>query len=96
MGIPRLYGHMRPYARPESFSSAAAQTTPLFIDGPGLAYHVYHFTLCSSPLTASNPWESAPSYRDFQAAVVAYLDLLAEASFSMYYPLPPQFWLNLI
>lgn len=88
MGIPRLYNHMRPYARPEPFSSTAAQTTPLFIDGPGLAYHVYHFALCSSPPTASNPWESALSYRDLQAAVVAYLDLLTETSFSMYYSSP--------
>lgn len=88
MGIPHLYNYLRPYALPESFSSAAAQSTPLYIDGPGLAHHVYHLALCSTRLTASNPWESAISYRDFQTAVVTYLDLLTEASFSMYSSLP--------
>lgn len=87
MGIPRLYMHLRPYARPESFPPAAVSpspSTPLYIDGPGLAHHVYH--LARPAAAAADPWESALSYCDFQAAVVAYLDLLAAASFCMYPP----------
>lgn len=85
MGIPHLYTHLRPYARSESFPQADGRATPLYIDGPGLAHHVYRLALCSTRLASSNPWESALSYRDFQAAVVLYLDLLEVASFSMYH-----------
>lgn len=88
MGIPHLYAHLRPYARPESFPPAAVSpSTPLYIDGPGLAHHVYHLARpAATAAAAANPWESALSYCDFQAAVVAYLDQLTAASFYMYPP----------
>ncbi|KAI5845577.1 XPG domain containing-domain-containing protein [Morchella snyderi] len=78
MGIPHLYTHLRPYARPETFPHPAP--VPLFIDGPGLAHHVYQLALSSTPLAASaNPWDAALGYCVFQAALVRYLDELSAA-----------------
>ncbi|KAH8145019.1 uncharacterized protein LAJ45_10929 [Morchella importuna] len=80
MGIPHLYTHLRPYAHPETFPpSPPAPPTPLFIDGPGLAHHVYQLALCSTPQASGNPWDAALSYSTFQTALIRYLDELSAA-----------------
>lgn len=84
MGIPHLYTHLRPYAHPETFPpSPPAPPTPLFIDGPGLAHHVYQLALCSTPQASGNPWDAALSYSTFQTALIRYLDELSAAQLHM-------------
>ncbi|KAH0606052.1 uncharacterized protein H6S33_004509 [Morchella sextelata] len=79
MGIPHLYTHLRPYARPEAFPPTPPAPTPLFIDGPGLAHHVYQLALSSTPPASGNPWDAALSYARFQDALIRYLDELSAA-----------------
>ncbi|KAL7271322.1 hypothetical protein RUND412_005930 [Rhizina undulata] len=86
MGVPHLYTHLRPYARPEHYANTSDKTPiPLYIDGPGLAYHVYNLVLCSTPLAGGgkNPWECAIEYTDFSAAVLKYLRRLEECGFDI-------------
>lgn len=90
MGVPRLYTHLRPFARPETFPAGSGGVpTPLFIDGPGLAHHVYRLS-CSS---SSSALCSAPSYCELQAAIITYLDVLSASSLCMCVlpPPPPSF-----
>ncbi|TVY89830.1 hypothetical protein LAWI1_G006068 [Lachnellula willkommii] len=70
MGIPRLAQCLRPYA----VSGSLAGFT-VVIDGPGLAYHVWHICL-SARRSARNAFETAISYAEIGAVVHAWLDAL--------------------
>lgn len=68
MGIPHLITFLRPYA---TRSSLTEQN--IVIDGPGLAYHIYHVCL-STKRSARNYFEANPSYQELGATVLAWLD----------------------
>ena len=73
MGIPHLITYLRPYAIHKSLDE---QT--VVIDGPGLAYHIYHICLSARP-ASWNAFEAAPSYAELGQAVVAWLDGLRKS-----------------
>ncbi|KAL8938978.1 MAG: hypothetical protein Q9216_003604 [Gyalolechia sp. 2 TL-2023] len=84
MGIPRLAGHLQPFAVSATLgsdpNSIAASDTPetrhfssnVVIDGPGLAYHVYYKSLAGQSSTL-NAYDARPSYRDIGEAFLVYL-----------------------
>ncbi|KAG0641801.1 XPG domain containing-domain-containing protein [Tuber brumale] len=75
MGIRRLYTNLRPYACPKIL----APGTEIFIDGPGLAHHVYEQCFSAAPPARPedvNPWDSAIPYSVLQESVIKYLHML--------------------
>ena len=70
MGIPRLITYLEPYATPAELSDCR-----VIIDGPGLAYHIYHRLLASNP-RADNAIHGAPSYEELGDGAVYFLDEL--------------------
>ena len=68
MGIPHLITYLRPFAIPVDLAGHS-----VVIDGPGLAYHVWHICLSSK---ARNPFEATPSYRVLGEMVIRWLDEL--------------------
>ncbi|KAN0106105.1 XPG domain containing domain containing protein [Hyaloscypha variabilis] len=68
MGIPHLITFLQPYAETESIAGRH-----VVIDGPGLAYHIYHACLNKRP-AACNPFEAAPTYEQLGTACYAWLD----------------------
>lgn len=77
MGIPHLITHLRPFA-----STKDLEGQSVVIDGPGLAYHVWHICLASNP-RARNPFEAAPSYKVIGDTVLQWLDELRNSNVSM-------------
>ena len=86
MGIPHLAQLLQPYA----VSTVLGCKTPgcerhrlqqgtserqVIIDGPGLAYHVYHRILAHKPRTL-NPVDTIPAYSEIGNAVLRFLDEL--------------------
>ncbi|PQE29346.1 hypothetical protein CJF32_00010919 [Rutstroemia sp. NJR-2017a WRK4] len=68
MGIPHLITYLRPFATRESLKDKE-----IVIDGPGLAYHIYH--LCQSTrVSAGNYFEAVPSYKELGETVLEWLD----------------------
>jgi len=77
MGIPRLTALLHPYATQVEWKrqqGISSRTTPpkLIIDGPALAYFIYHQCL-SSAAHAANALEAVPSYAQLAESVVAWL-----------------------
>ncbi|PWW73252.1 hypothetical protein C7212DRAFT_284612 [Tuber magnatum] len=76
MGIRHLYTNLRPYARPTTLDPG----TEIFIDGPGLAHHVYEqcfsASASQSPRANTNPWDNAIPYSILQDGVIKYLRML--------------------
>ncbi|KAE9370782.1 hypothetical protein N431DRAFT_492812 [Stipitochalara longipes BDJ] len=72
MGIPHLITFLQPYAETELIRGR-----PVVIDGPGLAYHIYHACLSARP-AAWNPLEAAPTYGELATACFAWLDGLRD------------------
>ncbi|KAJ8060732.1 hypothetical protein OCU04_011036 [Sclerotinia nivalis] len=68
MGIPHLITFLRPYATLSSLKGK-----DIVIDGPGLAYHIYHICL-STKKSAGNYFEASPSYKELGETVLAWLD----------------------
>ncbi|TGO89711.1 hypothetical protein BPOR_0097g00150 [Botrytis porri] len=68
MGIPHLITFLRPYATLDSLKGK-----DIVIDGPGLAYHIYHICL-GTKKSAGNYFEANPSYRELGDTVLAWLD----------------------
>ncbi|CAD6448922.1 8dc2c281-2d3b-46c5-9076-6c1ff1bdf83d [Sclerotinia trifoliorum] len=68
MGIPHLITFLRPYATLSSLKGKH-----IVIDGPGLAYHIYHICL-SARKSAGNYFEANPSYKELGETVLAWLD----------------------
>lgn len=68
MGIPHLTTFLRPYAEAGSLAGENA-----VIDGPGLAYHIYHLCLSSRP-SGQNTLTEAPSYEEIGGKAVEWLD----------------------
>ena len=68
MGIPHLITHLRPYAVDTDLNGRG-----VIIDGPGFAYHIYHFLLSNSGDT-KNPFESLPSYASIGETALTWLD----------------------
>ncbi|APA15918.1 hypothetical protein sscle_15g106880 [Sclerotinia sclerotiorum 1980 UF-70] len=68
MGIPHLITFLRPYATLSSLNDKH-----IVIDGPGLAYHIYHICL-SARKSAGNYFEANPSYKELGETVLAWLD----------------------
>lgn len=81
MGVPRLTALLRPYATSiewkrqdgRSSTAAGAIVPGLIIDGPALAYFIYHQCVCSEPFSA-NALEALPSYARLAEAVVVWLN----------------------
>jgi hypothetical protein len=70
MGIPHLITYLRPYATSVDLTGQIA-----VIDGPGLAYHVWHICL-SLKAQSRNPYEATPSYGLLGETVIRWLDEL--------------------
>ncbi|KAK6603698.1 DNA replication initiation factor cdc45 [Botrytis cinerea] len=68
MGIPHLTTFLRPYATLDSLKGK-----DIVIDGPGLAYHIYHICL-GTKKSAGNYFEANPSYKELGETVLAWLD----------------------
>lgn len=92
MGIPRLTSHLQPYATltnlgcntPEcSHHHRKHKEHNIFIDGPGLAYHVYYRALSQSP-AVSNAYDAAPSYSEIGQATIAFLHELESYGLLVY------------
>lgn len=94
MGIPRLAGHFQPYAVTSTLGSGAVDssdhandtsTSPsqIIIDGPSLAYQVYH-RLLAHHATSLKGLDAIPSYSQIGAAALAYLDCLEAHGCHMY------------
>ncbi|KAF8446898.1 XPG domain containing-domain-containing protein [Terfezia claveryi] len=89
MGIPGLYSLLRPYAQPFTFPTPtpeSEQSTHLYIDGPALAYHVYHTSLNANYYDSlgrvrRNPFEAVVEYDEFVEDVGAFLGRLEEVGF---------------
>jgi hypothetical protein len=77
MGIPHLITFLQPYAEAESLAGNC-----VVVDGPGLAYYIYHMCLSARP-AAWNPFEAAPSYEELGEACIAWLDGLREGNVGM-------------
>jgi hypothetical protein len=78
MGIPHLITYLRPFA-----ASADLDGESVVIDGPGLAYHVWHLCLASQTLFR-NPFEATPSYKSLGDAVIRWLDELESMNVRLY------------
>jgi hypothetical protein len=83
MGIPHLITYLRPYA-----TSVDLTGHSIVIDGPGLAYHVWHICLSSQP-QYRNPFEAAPPYRLLGETAIKWLDELQAHNVSLYGFLDP-------
>lgn len=82
MGIPRLTALLHPFATQVEWKRQHADPSPnaspqVLIDGPALAYFIYHQCL-SSEAIAANALEAAPSYAKLAETVVAWLDEIEE------------------
>jgi hypothetical protein len=76
MGIPHLLTHLQPYA-----VDHPPPGTSLIIDGPSLAYHIWH--LCSRSQDAH------PSHALLVTTCIAWLEALQRHGAEMYSPLLP-------
>jgi hypothetical protein len=85
MGIPHLITYLRPFATSVDLAGHSA-----VIDGPGLAYHVWHICLSSKP-QARNPFEATPSYKLLGETVIRWLDELQAHDVCLYGSLFP-YW----
>jgi hypothetical protein len=70
MGVPHLITFLRPFA-----TSVNLTGQNIVIDGPGLAYHVWHICLVTQP-RFRNPFEAIPSYEILGKTVTRFLDEL--------------------
>ncbi|QSZ32364.1 hypothetical protein DSL72_001938 [Monilinia vaccinii-corymbosi] len=68
MGIPHLITFLRPYATLSSLKGK-----DVVIDGPGLAYHIYHLCL-GTKSAARNYFEANPSYNELGETALRWLD----------------------
>ncbi|KAF2843196.1 hypothetical protein M501DRAFT_1012557 [Patellaria atrata CBS 101060] len=79
MGVPKLRSHLEPYASPVQFisgqTSENSYSRRVIVDGPGLAYFIYH-QLRSSKSRSENRSEAAPSYQELGTAVILWLESL--------------------
>ncbi|KAI4093695.1 MAG: hypothetical protein LQ344_002760 [Seirophora lacunosa] len=86
MGIPRLTGQLEPYSVPlilgyqtvnfsKDLADSSSSLTPIIIDGPGLAYHIYHRLLAHRSACLKG-LDAIPSYGEIGRAFIAYLDTL--------------------
>ena len=87
MGIRYLYTNLRPYAHPATL----APDTEIFIDGPGMAHHVYEQCVRAtasqdSQTTTANLWDSVIPYPVLQGAMIKYLHMLESCGVRMYCP----------
>ncbi|KAL8702466.1 MAG: hypothetical protein Q9201_004371 [Fulgogasparrea decipioides] len=83
MGIPRLVGHLQPYATDVTLGykddkgrrtsdNDPAGSSSVVIDGPGLAYHIY-YRLVANTARSLNAFDAAPSYQEIGTGVTTYL-----------------------
>ncbi len=77
MGIPRLITYLEPYATPAELSGSK-----VIIDGPGLAYHIYH-RLLASKSRADNAIQNAPTYAELGQSAGYFLDELQTHNVTM-------------
>lgn len=82
MGIPHLISYLQPYATPTILGDESAARTekdsppqPRVIDGPALAYHIYHVCLAKRQ-DARNALEATPSYEEIIYCTVRWLNKL--------------------
>ncbi|KAL9010128.1 MAG: hypothetical protein Q9173_004906, partial [Seirophora scorigena] len=96
MGIPRLTGHLEPYMVPlilgyqtvnfsEDLVKISTSLTPIIIDGPGLAYHIYNRLLAHRSAYLKG-LDAIPSYGEIGRAFITYLDTLKSHNCHMYCP----------
>lgn len=84
MGIPHLTALLRPYASTSLWANEAPGIN-LIVDGPSLAYYIYHRRLSKNLETKGN-FEAIPSYDDVSVDVVAWLEALEGFGFAVYVP----------
>lgn len=82
MGIPHLTALLRPYASTSLWTDEAPGVN-LIVDGPSLAYYIYHRCLSTNLKTKGN-FEAIPSYDDVSVDVVAWLEALERFGFAVY------------
>lgn len=80
MGIPHLITHLRPFASNTDLSSQ-----DVVIDGPALAYHIYHLCIASQP-RARNPFEATPSPALLGQTVLRWLDEVQANGVTLWVP----------
>lgn len=78
MGIPYLTKYLHPFSVSEDLAGQS-----IVIDGPGLAYHIWHLCLASQS-HFQNPIEAAPSYKLLGEVVVKWLDDLTSTNVYLY------------
>ena len=83
MGIPHLITYLRPYADIVNLAGHS-----IVIDGPGLAYHVWHICLSTQPQFL-NPFEATPPYKLLGETVIRWLDELQAHGVTLYGFLDP-------
>ena len=90
MGIPRLTGLLQPYSISTSLGCSNREcplhprsSSPLIIDGPGLAYAMYYRLLACKPIHL-NALDAQPSYEEIGNATVRFLEQLTECWVAMY------------
>lgn len=93
MGIPHLAGYLQPFSDRINIGHtlhdpakgayySAIPSSKFTVDGPGLAYHIYH-RLCANRSESLNPLDAIPSYRDIGRHVIIFLDALEVYSHKM-------------
>ena len=92
MGIPRLTTYLAPLAKTKAigcktsdchFNNHDESYPPrkVIIDGPSLAYHIYHKVLAQK--TAPNAVDAQPLYGEIAEAVILFLDEISKHHLSM-------------
>lgn len=90
MGVPHLAAKLQPHAETIVFTKSEARNaneardkiSKAVVDGPGLAYHIYHKCLSLRP-NARNALEASPSYLELGHAAVAWLNHLEAYGLTM-------------
>ncbi|KAF2814146.1 uncharacterized protein BDZ99DRAFT_232111 [Mytilinidion resinicola] len=81
MGIPRLIGHLEPFAETVHFTERnAANPRRVAVDGPGLAFHAAQLALRKTIETSSI---RTPSYREIGDAALGFLRSLRVCGLSV-------------
>ena len=92
MGIPHLAQLLQPYAETTVLGCKTRQcekhqinaiSPNVIIDGPALAYHIYH-KLHRQKHDISNAFDTQPSYKAIGSAIIRYLDELQSYNLQMY------------
>lgn len=93
MGIPRLVGHLLPYASSVQFQAVepsdqeepkddSASKKTVIVDGPGMAYHAFYLALARNS-DARNAFAAAPSYAEVGDIAIEWLQQFQKYGLNM-------------